>query len=170
MDEPHRSPAHDPGPHDRAYPVGQTEAFATREFEVPSADPHQFAPPPARPPAPRPYAPGPQHPAERAPMGHEPLAHEGGLPYGTPPAPAYPPPQQFVPQHLSVPPQFPPGPYPPHPHQQFAQPYVYPPQQIQQTVVMHNNRRVNHALHLVLTIFTAGLWLPIWIILAIANS
>ena len=88
MDEPHRSPAHDPGPHDRAYPVGQTEAFATREFEVPSADPHQFAPPPARPPAPRPYAPGPQHPAERAPMGHEPLAHEGGLPYGTPPAPA----------------------------------------------------------------------------------
>lgn len=104
-------------------------------------------------------------------MGYEPLAHEGGLPYGNPPAPAYPPPpQQYMPQHLAVPPQFAPGPYPPHPHQQYPQPYMYPPQQIQQTVVMNNNRRVNHVLHLVLTILTAGLWLPIWIILAIANS
>lgn len=31
-------------------------------------------------------------------------------------------------------------------------------------------KRVNHALHLVLTILTVGLWAPVWIILAIANS
>ncbi|WP_295649745.1 hypothetical protein [uncultured Dietzia sp.] len=47
---------------------------------------------------------------------------------------------------------------------------MYPPQPFQQTVVVHNSRRVNHALHLVLTLLTAGLWLPVWIILAIANS
>lgn len=170
MDEPHRPPTHDPGSHDRAHPGGQTEAFATREFGIPSPETRQFASPPAQPPAPSPYVSGPQHPAAPPPMGYEPLAHEGGLPYGNPPAPAHPQPRQFVPQHLSVPPHFAPGPYPPHPHQQFHQPYMYPPQHIQQTVVMNNNRRVNHALHLVLTFLTAGLWLPVWIILAIANS
>lgn len=28
----------------------------------------------------------------------------------------------------------------------------------------------NHAFHLVMTILTAGLWLPIWLIVAVANS
>ena len=132
---PHRSPAHDPGPHDRAHPVGQSGEFETRQFEVPTAETRRFAPPATQPPAPRPYAPGAPHPAERPPAGHEPLAHEGGLPYGTPPAPAYPPPQQFVPQHLSVPPQFSPG-RTRRTAPAVLQPYVYPPQQIQQTVVM----------------------------------
>ena len=65
----------------------------------------------------------------------------------------------------SLPQQFAPHPYGP----QYPQPYMYPPQQMQ-TVFVNNNggRRVNHVLHLVLTILTAGLWLPIWIILAIA--
>jgi hypothetical protein len=27
----------------------------------------------------------------------------------------------------------------------------------------------NHLLHLVITIFTCGLWLPVWVILAIAH-
>lgn len=31
-------------------------------------------------------------------------------------------------------------------------------------------KRVNHILHLLLTIFTAGLWLPVWIIIAMARS
>ncbi|KAA0919983.1 hypothetical protein FQ137_06585 [Dietzia sp. ANT_WB102] len=68
-----------------------------------------------------------------------------------------------MPQHLYVPPQpFPQGPYPP----QFG----YPP--MQQTVFVHGGqtKRVNHGLHLVLSILTAGLWLPVWIILAFANS
>ena len=181
MDEPYRSPAHDPGSgygygsDDRVSPTGHTEAFETEPFETrelgaPSAETRQFPPRPAQQPFHRPYEPGPQHPALRPPMGYEPLAHEGGLPYGNPPAPAYPPHQQFVPQHLAVPPQFGPGPYPPHLHQQYPQPYMYPPQHIQQTVVMNNKRGVNHVLHLVLTLLTAGLWLPVWIILAIANS
>ena len=38
------------------------------------------------------------------------------------------------------------------------------------TVVGAREKRVNHALHLILTILTAGLWLPVWIILAISNS
>ena len=32
------------------------------------------------------------------------------------------------------------------------------------------NRQLNHALHLILTLLTFGLWLPVWIILAIAGS
>lgn len=38
----------------------------------------------------------------------------------------------------------------------------------QQIVVQQ--KRVNHVLHLLLTIVTLGLWLPVWIILALANS
>lgn len=41
-----------------------------------------------------------------------------------------------------------------------------------QQVVVHTEgrKRVNHLLHLFLTIITAGLWLPVWIVLAIAKS
>jgi hypothetical protein len=47
--------------------------------------------------------------------------------------------------------------------------YPYP---MQQTVfVTHGGgRRVNHVLHLILTILTFGLWLPVWAVLAVANS
>lgn len=107
-------------------------------------------------------------PRPHDPRHHEPLAHEGGFAYGNPPAPpaAYGHPDQFVPAHLQVP-----HPYAPP---MYQQPYMYPhqmPQQMQQTVFVNGRgRRVNHALHLILTILTAGLWLPVWIILSIANS
>lgn len=171
MHEPYRSPAHEPGAEDSAYPAGQHE---TRAFD---ASPHggqpnhaletqSFTPAPQLQPQHPQYAPYPQN---RPAPAYEPLAHEGGLPYGAPPAPVHnqPPQQQFIPQHLAMPPQFAPHPYGPH----YPQPYMYPPQQMQ-TVFVNNNggRRVNHVLHLVLSIITAGLWLPIWIILAIANS
>lgn len=138
------------------------------------------------------------HPVPHRPLGPEPLAHEGGLPYGRPPAPVSPPPQpaapqqfaaqrpvpqQYVPQHLAVPQQFAPGPYqrampghmpmPGHSPMSIPmqQPYLYSPHPLQQTVIVNNSgRRVNHGLHLVLTIITFGFWLPIWMILAIANS
>lgn len=104
----------------------------------------------------------PPHPHARP---GEPLAHEGGYPYGMPPAAPYQRHDQFIPQHLHVPPQPYPSPYP----QQFG--YPAPMQQMQQTVLMQGNgKRVNHVLHLVLTLLTAGLWLPVWIILAFANS
>ena len=42
---------------------------------------------------------------------------------------------------------------------------------VNQTVTVQADRkRVNHLLHLVLTIVTFGLWLPVWIIIALAKS
>lgn len=41
---------------------------------------------------------------------------------------------------------------------------------VQQVVVHQERKRVNHLLHLVLTIVTVGLWLPVWVILAFAKS
>jgi len=40
----------------------------------------------------------------------------------------------------------------------------------QQTVIVNQRKQVNHALHLILTLLTCGLWLPVWIIVAIAKS
>ena len=40
----------------------------------------------------------------------------------------------------------------------------------QPRVVVYNNSGTNHGLHLVLTIFTCGLWLPVWIIIAIIEA
>ena len=168
MDEPYRSPADEPGAGDRTHPAGrhETRPFGTYPQPRPGAPYPQPRPGDAYP-EPRPGDPYRQLWPEQA---YEPLAHEGGLPYGVPPAPVYnPAPGQYVPQHLAMPSQFAPHHYGPpgYPH-----PYMYPPQQMQQTVFVNNNggRRVNHVLHLLLTIFTAGLWLPIWIILVIANS
>ena len=52
--------------------------------------------------------------------------------------------------------------------------YQQQPQQQQPLIVQHinngNRKGVNHVLHLILTIITLGVWLPVWIILAIANS
>ncbi|MBB1029310.1 hypothetical protein G6027_00090 [Dietzia sp. SLG310A2-38A2] len=113
----------------------------------------------------------------------EPLAHEGGLPYGNPPAAAYRPAQDFVPQHLTAAPAFANSPYAPGQHQPhlpqhfvpqhfMPQPFMPQPYPMQQTVFVTNGggRRVNHVLHLILTILTFGLWLPVWAVLAIANS
>lgn len=190
MDEQHRSAASESGPDDEAYPPGRTEAFETRAFDTPAAETRQFPPaqgpwtaprpgqypdrytdprqPMAAPQPPAQYRPPSQSPAQNPPTGYAPLAHEGGLPYGNPPAPVHPQHQQFLPQHLVPPQQFAAGPYPQHP--QYPQPYMHPQQFMQQTVFVHNGRRVNHGLHLVLTLLTAGLWLPVWIILSIANS
>ena len=69
-----------------------------------------------------------------------------------PPHGGYPPPQGY-------------GPPPP-------QPWGYgPPLQPQIVVVQAPPPRApfNHLLHLVITIFTCGLWLPVWVILAIAH-
>lgn len=42
---------------------------------------------------------------------------------------------------------------------------------VQQQVVMGDQRKkVHHLLHFFLTIITFGLWLPVWIFLAIKNS
>lgn len=150
-----------------------------RRYEALRGDTERFEP---RPPAhearpPQPYTPPQQHtqqynpqqhtPPQYAPQPYGPLAHEGGFAYGNPPAPPmpYPPQDQFIPAHLQVP-----NPYAPP---MYQQPFMYPQQMppMQQTVYVNGGgKRVNHALHLILTILTAGLWLPVWIILAIANS
>ena len=36
-------------------------------------------------------------------------------------------------------------------------------------VVVHNSG-TNHGLHLVLTFLTCGMWLPVWLIIVIANG
>ncbi|QBJ00223.1 hypothetical protein SEA_PHARAOH_34 [Mycobacterium phage Pharaoh] len=54
----------------------------------------------------------------------------------------------------------------PHPPQQ---PYPYqppvPPVQPQILPV-----KTNHAMHLVLTVLSCGMWLPVWVIVAMVNS
>lgn len=41
-----------------------------------------------------------------------------------------------------------------------------------QHVIVHQDRgkKVNHVLHAILTVLTAGLWLPVWLIVAIAKN
>ena len=36
--------------------------------------------------------------------------------------------------------------------------------------VLVKGRRVNHILHLLLSLFTAGIWFPVWVILAITGG
>lgn len=55
------------------------------------------------------------------------------------------------------------GQHPPMPHQ-------LPYQQIPPQVIVQQKRGVNHGLHLILTLLTFGLWLPIWILDAMFNS
>lgn len=120
---------------------------------------------------------GQQYPGR--PYSPEPLAHEGGLAYGNPPVAPYGHPDQFVPQHLAAPQQYAPGMYAPGmhapgpPYQQQFMPHQIPQQQMHQTVFVNGGgggKRVNHLLHLILTLLTAGLWLPVWIIIAMAKS
>jgi hypothetical protein len=37
-------------------------------------------------------------------------------------------------------------------------------------VVMVHGKRPNHVLHLLLSVFTLGLWLPVWLILAVSTK
>ncbi|AVI04430.1 hypothetical protein SEA_UGENIE5_34 [Mycobacterium phage Ugenie5] len=57
-----------------------------------------------------------------------------------------------------------------YPNPQYPHPY-YPPQQppapVQPTVMPV---RTNHAMHIMLSVFTCGLWLPVWIFAAMINS
>jgi hypothetical protein len=53
---------------------------------------------------------------------------------------------------------------------QQPQPPVVVVQQQQQMQQGPAKKKVNHFLHFVLTILTFGLWLPVWIFLAIKNS
>lgn len=111
------------------------------------------------------HYPEPQFAAHPLAAPLEPLAHEGGFAYGNLPAAPYGPMDPYIPQHLHVP--------QPLAYGQFNPQFGYPPR-MQQMVVVNGTgrgaRRVNHALHLILTMVTFGLWLPVWVILAIANS
>lgn len=46
----------------------------------------------------------------------------------------------------------------------------YPP--VHQQVIVHQDRgrKVNHFMHFCLTVLTLGLWLPVWLIVAIAKN
>lgn len=48
--------------------------------------------------------------------------------------------------------------------------YQQPNQQGQPIIINNTQKKgVNHTLHFILTLVTLGLWLPVWIIVAIAN-
>lgn len=51
-------------------------------------------------------------------------------------------------------------------------PNLYAPSGPTQHVIVHQDRgrKVNHVLHAILTIVTVGLWLPVWLIVAIAKN
>lgn len=36
--------------------------------------------------------------------------------------------------------------------------------------LMSKKKKTNHVLHLLLSLITAGLWLPVWILVAVSNS
>ena len=70
---------------------------------------------------------------------------------------------------------------PQQPTNMHAQPEQFQqmPQQPQQQVVVNNNlgaggvvgfKGPNHMLHLLLSIFTAGIWLPVWIVIGLRNK
>ena len=46
-------------------------------------------------------------------------------------------------------------------------PSQYPQPVVQQQVVVQQKRGVNHAFHLIMTLITFGLWIPVWILCAI---
>lgn len=87
----------------------------------------------------------------------------------TPPQTYYnPPPPRAVPNG-AVPVQGGGYQYPTHPQQQQYGQQGYPMMQ-QQQVVVQQKRGVNHGLHLVLTLITFGLWLPVWILDCLFNA
>jgi hypothetical protein len=59
-------------------------------------------------------------------------------------------------------------------HTAPAQAAAAPPPPVQVVVQQSNvvggyGHRTNHVLHFILTVITAGLWLPVWIIVALSN-
>ncbi|MFD1145926.1 hypothetical protein [Saccharothrix hoggarensis] len=58
----------------------------------------------------------------------------------------------------------PPGPYPPQPYGQQPPPGYYPVAQQRQ------QEPVNHLLHGLITVASCGLWLPVWIGMAITHG
>ncbi|MFC4602626.1 hypothetical protein [Rhodococcus kronopolitis] len=60
--------------------------------------------------------------------------------------------------------------YPPPPQQAYPM-YQQPVPVVNQTVVVNNAKSgCNHTLHLILTLVTCGLWLPVWILCAIVQG
>lgn len=51
-----------------------------------------------------------------------------------------------------------------------AQPIIVNQQFAPQTPLVVYNRGTNHGLHLVLTLLTCGMWLPVWIVIFIVNG
>lgn len=60
-------------------------------------------------------------------------------------------------------------PAPPVPYQQQYHP-GYAPMVHQQVVVQRQPRGTNHGLHIILSLLTAGLWIPVWLIVWAANG
>lgn len=48
----------------------------------------------------------------------------------------------------------------------YPQPYYQPPQRI----VTKTHRDTSHTFHLIMTVCTLGLWLPVWAIMAVVNA
>lgn len=116
----------------------------------PSIKGHKFEQPP-QPQLPPPGQPMPPAPnAQQQATSYE-VDNLGRMREVIPPPPMAPPAQGY-------------GQYPPMQYQQ------YPAMQQQQQVVVKRGGGVNHVLHLVLTLCTAGLWLPIWILDAMFHS
>ena len=66
-----------------------------------------------------------------------------------------------------------PNPMNPYQGQAPTQPPPGHPQPVQPqhiTVNVPERKRVNHVLHLILTILTGGVWAPVWILLALLRS
>lgn len=42
--------------------------------------------------------------------------------------------------------------------------------QIKALQLLSKKKRTSHVLHLILSIVTAGLWIPVWVIVALSNS
>ncbi|MFD3591834.1 hypothetical protein ACFWU5_03840 [Nocardia sp. NPDC058640] len=82
-----------------------------------------------------------------------------------------------APQHTQP---YPPAPQQYPPHQGYAMPPSYPMPGHPMVSVTQNNgmgahtivvhRGVNHGLHLVLTLLTCGLWLPVWVIAMVIDA
>ena len=125
----------------------------------------------------------PDDPMSTTPISYPP-APVSPPPPQVPPPPAFPtPPAPAAPQQpRQLDPQWGPSSYPeaqpqhPMPQQYAAPPpYVAPPQPL----VISNQMAAgqgfvvkgpNHVLHLLLTIITFGLWLPVWLIIALRNK
>lgn len=44
------------------------------------------------------------------------------------------------------------------------------PEAMPQQMVTYSKKKTNHVLHLLLSIVTLGVWIPVWIVIAVVNS